>query len=205
MTLKALIVLAVLTYTNSQLQIGQNPHPGNVKERLKTPPLPMPGFNLQAWSGRWFFQYHKAPCSWAISEKFSDYTQFTELHGNVALYHETMRNHDLCNSVTSSLRITGPGVFIGNDPVGDNWSGKVIVVDTDYKTYCITWGCTKWSAFYNTCEDPWIYIKTRQMNPHRGVLRRIEMALYKLWGISINQLTRITHGRPCSAAGKLAY
>ncbi|XP_053403528.1 uncharacterized protein LOC123543599 isoform X2 [Mercenaria mercenaria] len=213
MELKALMVLAVLSFTYGEIRPEKKILPfvsrtyssrfsGDVKEVLKIPPAPMPGFNLLPWLGPWFYQYHKAPCSWAVSEEFTDYTQITELEGTNVINHDTMRNRGVCNSVTSIMSVTGPGEFTGKDLVGNNWSGTLIVVATDYKSFSISWGCTKMSVFDNRCEDPYAYVKTRQRKPPARVLRRIEMILRDIWGISVRQLTRILHGRPCSSGRK---
>ncbi|XP_053403529.1 uncharacterized protein LOC128558429 [Mercenaria mercenaria] len=202
--LKVLIVLAAVALSNGQLQPGKKLPPfassmysGNVKERIKIPPTPMPGFNVLRWVGKWFFQFHKPSYSWAVSEEFTDYEKVFELQGNDLINHERMRNYGVCNSVTSVWHIKGPGYFEGIDTVGDNWSGKIIVVDTDYTGFYITWGCTKWSVFSDRCEDPGVYVLTRQLTPDPTVLRRIELALQNTFGISVNQLIRIPHGKRC--------
>ncbi|XP_053404957.1 uncharacterized protein LOC128558768 [Mercenaria mercenaria] len=128
--------------------------------------------------------------------------QVRELQGNNILLHETMRSHDLCNTVTSIVIVRGPGVFMGKDLVGNNWSGKIILVATDYTSFAINWGCTKWSVFNDgLCEDPSVYVKTRELNPIPKVLRRIETVLQNTWGISVNQLRRISNDKPCSTGG----
>ncbi|XP_045202162.2 uncharacterized protein LOC123555633 [Mercenaria mercenaria] len=213
MELKALMALAVLSFAYGEIRPEKKILPfasrtyssrfsGDVKEILKIPPAPMPGFNLLPWLGPWFYQYHKAPCSWAMSEEFTDFTHIMELEGTNVILQDTMRSRGLCNSVTSILSVTGPGEFLGKDLVGINWSGPLIVVATDYKSFSVDWGCTKMSVFDNRCEDPYVYINTRQRKPSARVLRRIEMALRDVWGISVRQLTKILHGRPCSSGRK---
>jgi hypothetical protein len=72
------------------------------------------------------------------------------------------------------------------------------VVATDYKGFSIEWGCAKWSTFDQTCADPWLYVKTRQLKLSQGVLGIIESALQNIFGISLNELIRIPHGsRKC--------
>ncbi|XP_060565316.1 uncharacterized protein LOC132724464, partial [Ruditapes philippinarum] len=169
--------------------------PKSLRERLKRQPPPMPGFNLNAWLGPWSFHFLKAPCSWAIAEEFTDYTQLLEPGDNLVLHHETMRSRNFCNSMTSVLSIEDPGRFYGKDLVGDNWSGKYIVVATDYRGFSIDWGCTKWSPFDQMCDDPYVFIKTRQRQLPQIVQSRIEYALQNIFGISTKELTRISHGR----------
>ncbi|XP_045201240.2 uncharacterized protein LOC123554889 [Mercenaria mercenaria] len=199
MAFKALVVLAFLAFTYGQLYWESSP---DVTERLKIPPVPMPGFNLLPWLGQWFYQYLKVPCSWAIAAEFTDFTHFTEVEGQNVINHDAMRNRGVCNTVTSIFSITGPGEFIGKDVVGNNWSGRLIVVATDYKSFSVTWGCTKMSEFDNRCEDSYVFIKTRQLRTSARVLRRIDMVLRDLWGISARRLTKMPHGRPCSSGRK---
>ena len=78
---------------------------------------------------------------------------------------------------------------------GDNWSGVIMVVATDYKSFSISWGCTKWSAFDGTCDDPWLSVKTRKMKVSASVLQQIDAALQNLYGVSVNELTKTKHGK----------
>ncbi|XP_060554780.1 uncharacterized protein LOC132715735 isoform X1 [Ruditapes philippinarum] len=174
----------------------------SVKERLQVQPLPVPGFDVNMWLGQWFHQFQKAPCSWAIAEDFTDYIQLMLRKGNILIGHESIRNRNVCNTMTSLNTVTGTGRFYGKDLIGDNWSGKVNIVATDYIGYSIDWGCTKWSTLDQTCADPWLYVKTRQMKLSKDVLERIESALQNIFGISINELKRIPNERPCPIGTK---
>ena len=71
----------------------------------------------------------------------------------------------------------------------------VIVVATDYKRFSISWGCTKWSAFDRTCDDPWLSVKTRKRKVSASVLQQIDAALQQLFGVSVNELTKTKHGQ----------
>ncbi|XP_060562434.1 uncharacterized protein LOC132722049 [Ruditapes philippinarum] len=204
-TIIVVVVLTAIAFTSGQVQKhGQNIptfmtrfDTRSVKERLSVQPPPMPGFNLKAYLGQWFYQFHKAPCNWAIAEEFTDYSQIFVPVGNIFMNYESMRNRDLCNTMNSVFSVTGPGQFSGKDLIGDNWSGKIKIVATDYNGFAINWGCTRWSTFDQTCADPWLYVKTRQVKLSKGVLGRIESALQNIFGISLNELSRIPHGRPC--------
>ncbi|XP_060575535.1 uncharacterized protein LOC132732994 [Ruditapes philippinarum] len=199
----AVLVLTAIALTTGEVQTFRQNVPTfmtgiarrSVKERLSVQPPPMPGLNLNAWLGPWFHQFHKAPCSWAISEDFSDYTQLFVPDGNVFLAHESMRNRNVCNKMTSILTLTGPGKFSVNDIMGDNFSGKMVIVATDYQGFTIDWGCAKWSTLDQRCADPSLYIKTRQRQLSQDIVGRIESALQNIFGISLNELIRISHAR----------
>ena len=82
--------------------------------------------------------------------------------------------------------------------LGDNWSGMMIVVATDYKRFSIIWGCTKWSQLDQRCDDPWLYVKTRQLKVFPDLLASIDSILQSVFGLSLNELNKIRHGsRKC--------
>ncbi|XP_045201326.1 uncharacterized protein LOC123554941 [Mercenaria mercenaria] len=207
MILKALTVIAVVALSNGYLQWGKklppfasSMYPGAVRERIRIPPRPMPGFNVLPWLGPWYFyKFNRRPCSWSNSEEYTDFTKVLQLQRNRIITQQTMRTFGTCKSVTAIWYVNGPGVFKGIDPVGSRYSftGTIILVDTDYKGFAVIWGCQKWSVFGNICEDPGLYITTRHLTPHPEVLRRVESVLLNTWDISLNQLTSVPHVKPC--------
>lgn len=173
-------------------------HSTDIKERIQLTPPPMPGFNTMAYMGRWFMAFRKAPCSWSGSSYFSDYEQnvFPE-GGNSLLMTLNWRKNGLCNGVTSRALFKQPGLFTFIDNMGDNLSGKIIVVATDYKNFVVHWGCTKMSATGTICEDPWLSTGTRIPGPPPGVVAMIENVLQSMWGVSVGELTKYSNKMPC--------
>ncbi|KAL4234549.1 hypothetical protein ACF0H5_006190 [Mactra antiquata] len=170
--------------------------------RLWQQPPPMKGFNIMPFLGRWFVQFRKAPCSWAASNEFTDFeTYMTRPNKNTILIKETSRN-EICNSATSLLYPgKQPGVFVVKDPLGDNMSGSYVVVATDYKSWSLTYGCTKMSVSGNKCQDPWLSVKTRMPHPKPVVLAQIDKAMWDLWRAALTDLQPVRHRQSCNSGG----
>ncbi|KAL4223715.1 hypothetical protein ACF0H5_017182 [Mactra antiquata] len=167
------------------------------KTRLWRTPPPMKGFLLNPSLGRWFIQFRSAPCGWEGSSEFRDYETTLIMDGQNIIARETMRN-DVCNTVTSNLYLRSPpGVFTVKDQLGNNWSGSYVIPATDYKTFSITYGCTKVSTMGDKCDDPWLSVKTRMPNPGPKVVAMINDALMSLWGITVDHLQQVQHQQSC--------
>ncbi|KAL4221769.1 hypothetical protein ACF0H5_020023 [Mactra antiquata] len=161
-------------------------------------PPPMKNFDLNAWLGPWFYAFRSPPCSWSGANEMTDYESTGRLLKNgVILAKETWRN-EICNSLQILVYVKGPGIFTAKDPLGNTFSGTVVVPYTDYKTFTITWGCTKMSALGNKCDDPWINVKTRMIKPGPKIIGQINYHLTRLWGVTVDQLQVVRRQQRCT-------
>ncbi|KAL4231958.1 hypothetical protein ACF0H5_009535 [Mactra antiquata] len=169
------------------------------RTRLWKIPPPMKGFQIQPALGRWYYQFRIAPCSWSGSNEFTDYEVLMTLQGkSTIVFSRTMRNDGICNTVTSKAYLTSqPGVINIKDPLGNNFSGLQIFTATDYKTFSITYTCTKKSVSGDKCDDAMVNVRTRMRKPGLQVIQRINNALMQLWGVTLEQFQRVLHSKPC--------
>ncbi|KAL4223555.1 hypothetical protein ACF0H5_017025 [Mactra antiquata] len=166
---------------------------GLESSRLWNIPSPVNGFRIQPLLGRWFVQYRKAPCTWGGSNEFSDYETTFQLDGKHNLFTTMSMRNDVCNTINSRAFMQSPGVYIIKDPLGNNFSGKLVFAATDYKTYHITYLCTKMSVLGEKCDDTSLSVKTRVPHPDHKIIARINHALNQMWGISVDHLQRVNH------------
>ncbi|KAL4231401.1 hypothetical protein ACF0H5_008980 [Mactra antiquata] len=162
-------------------------------------PKPVKGFEDRLVLGRWFFQFRKAPCTWSGSSEFKDYETLISIYDKkIVMFTNFVRNDGLCTMFPSKgYKSTVPGTLVVKDPLGDKYSGLLVFPATDYKTYLITYVCVKMSTFGEKCDDALISIRTRMVHPDKTVIARINFVLMQLWGITVDELVRIQHGKSC--------
>ncbi|KAL4233796.1 hypothetical protein ACF0H5_008474 [Mactra antiquata] len=161
-------------------------------------PSPMKGFQLQYALGRWFVQYRVAPCSWEGSNEFQDYELFDSLVSkNFMSVIFTMRN-GVCNTINASAFLTSqPGVIMLKDPLGNNFSGKLIYLATDYMSFKIIYICTRMSVLGDKCNDAGLSVYTRMVKPDGKTIAKINAVLMKMYGVTVDQLQRVIHSKSC--------
>ncbi|KAL4233793.1 hypothetical protein ACF0H5_008471 [Mactra antiquata] len=161
-------------------------------------PPPMKGFQLKPALGQWFVQFRAAPCSWEGSNEFQDYELYTApVDKNTLSATLTMRN-GVCNTISAPIYLTSePGVMLVKDPVGNNFSGKLIYPATDYKSFAFYYVCTKMSVFGDKCDDAMLCVHTRMRKPSGKTVAKINDALIRIFGVTVNQLQRVIHTKSC--------
>ncbi|KAL4233795.1 hypothetical protein ACF0H5_008473 [Mactra antiquata] len=173
-------------------------HGIDITKLWKIPP-PMKGFQIQPALGQWFVQYRVAPCSWAGSTEFQDYEYFASTGGkNAFSITLTMRN-GICNTIKAPVFFTHqPGVMLVKDPLGNNFSGKLIYTAIDYKSFQIIYVCTKMSVFGDKCDDALLSVQTRMVKPDGQTIANINNALKGIFGVTVDQLQRVVHSKSCT-------
>ncbi|KAL4231402.1 hypothetical protein ACF0H5_008981 [Mactra antiquata] len=158
--------------------------------KLQKIPQPMKGFQEKLILGRWFFQFRKPPCNWPGSDQLSDFElTISNKDKKRLLFTNFARNDGLCTMFPSNAyKGTTPGTYLVKDPLGDKFSGYMVIPATDYKTFLVGYVCIKMSTFGDKCDDVLIAVRTRMVHPDKAVVARINFVLMHLWGITVDEL-----------------
>ncbi|KAL4229599.1 hypothetical protein ACF0H5_012637 [Mactra antiquata] len=159
---------------------------------LSNTPQPMTGLLIPKMLGQWFAVHRKPPCTWSGSKEFVNLGIFFKYEGKDTISSQITWGDEFCNKVfAKDFMESPPGVLLKKDSFGDNISGKAVIIATDYKTYLIKWGCTKFSVFGEKCDDPYVVVLTRVPKPTKFTLANINVVLSKTWGLTIKDLDMV--------------
>ncbi|KAL4233792.1 hypothetical protein ACF0H5_008470 [Mactra antiquata] len=169
------------------------------RTKLWTVPKPMNGLNPQGLLGHWFVQYRISPHSWPGSDELTDYEiNLTHAGKNTMMMTLTMRK-DVCNTIHAKMYIKPGGVMTLTDPIGNAFSGLVVIPKVYYDSFCIFYICTRMNVQGKKCDDALVSIETRMPLPNKDVIARINQALISLWGTTVDQLTPVRRKQSCLA------
>lgn len=132
-------------------------------------PAPIANFDVQAYSGMWFNQWHKLDQSFAPDDAKCTQAMYTNLSED-GLSFDVRNSYEEAGS-SSGVRKSADGS--GNCPEYDGqcfvkfffigaWEPNYIVVSTDYTSYSIVYSCDEWSLWEST---PSLWILTREPEP----------------------------------------